>query len=63
MLRREAAVRAEAQAQAEEVVQRVAADLVHTERVWLEPMQRGRCRFCSRIYNERRFVVYYSRRV
>jgi hypothetical protein len=37
----EAAVRAEAQTQAEEVARRVAADPVHTEMALLEPMQKG----------------------
>jgi hypothetical protein len=37
----EAAVRAEAQVQAEEVARRVAADPVHTEMVLLEAMEAG----------------------
>jgi 5-methylthioadenosine/S-adenosylhomocysteine deaminase len=41
VLGRQAAVRAEAQAQAEEVAQRVAADPVHKGMVLLEAMERG----------------------
>jgi hypothetical protein len=41
VLGRQAAVRAEAQAQAEEVARRVAADPVHKETALLEAMEAG----------------------
>jgi hypothetical protein len=49
VLGRQAAVRAEAQVQAEEVARRVAADPVHKEMALLEAMGAGRLRGCPMV--------------